>query len=193
MLGAAGIAVAAVSAASASPPPTVVYLASNAGPDITAEACAAQHGCGPMVSAPTVLRAGQSYTIRVQGTISAWSYWVAHPCGNPEPRAEFPTPGPLTPTSDDAQFRFAIHLRPIGSCAPLPRKTTLFQINLGSGWFHPIAVGNPSRPSQRRSESDQHPYLFRVIGQGVAPSFRYVDYHPSDNNGKFKISISAEP
>ncbi len=176
------------SAAFASGHRTVVFLASNNAPDVTPEMCMASQGCGSQVTAPVTLKAGQGYAIRVTGTVSPWSYWH-EPCGKPEPRAEFPTPGAVTPTGDDAQFRFAIHLHCHRS---IPFTMPLFQINLGSGWFHPIAVGNPSKPSGNRGKV-QHPYTFRVLGEGVEPQFRYVDYHPSDDNGQFKIVITKAP
>ena len=196
----AGLATAAAGAtgilsavALAGTPATTVFLKSNEGRDTTQAACNAAHGCGPTVAAPVVLTKGQSYTIRVTGTISVWNFWASQHCGTPEPSPEFPTAGPVTPTGDDAVFRFASHVREAnGHCDPLPFKPGLFQFNLGSGWYTPTALGNPTKPSGNRGE-DQHPYWFRVTGLGAAPRFRFVDYHPSDNHGKFKIVISAEP
>lgn len=193
-----GVAAAGASAlfsavALAGTPATTVFLRSNEGTDTTPAACRAAGGCGPSVKAPVVLTRGQSYTIRVTGTISVWNYWAPQHCGTPEPRPEFPTGGPVTPTGDDAVFRFANHVRGTnGRCDPLPSRSGLFQFNLGSGWFTPTALGNPSKPSGNRGE-DQHPYWFRVSGLGAAPRFRFVDWHPSDNHGKFKIVISKEP
>jgi hypothetical protein len=185
-LGAAGALSAGAFGSSGS---TTVFLVSNQGADITPARCQTMGGCGPVVTAPVVLAAGQQYKIHVNGTISVWSNWPPGFCGHPL-RARYPTPGPNAPTSDDAVFRFAIHLRPSnGVCAPLPRKTGLFQINLGSGWFSPTAVGNPTKPS--RDHGDQHPYTFVVIGHGAQPRFRYVDNHPSDNSGKLKIVVSG--
>jgi hypothetical protein len=172
-------------------PGTAVLLQSNRGVDMSQAECNAHGGCGPTVRAPVVLAAGQSYTIRVTGTISVWGTW-SNPCGHPEPRPEYLTPGvPVTPTGDDAVFRFANHTTN-RDCRTLPRKTGLFQINLGSGWFSPTAVGNPSSPHGNQG-GEQHPYTFRVTGQGKPPQFRYVDFHPSDNDGALKIVISAEP
>jgi hypothetical protein len=189
---AAVLAIGAASAALAASPSVTVFLQSNKGPDISRAQCAAMGGCGPTVEAPIILKAGQSYSIRVTGTVSPWSFYI-NPCGKPEPRPEYPTPGLVTQTAEDAQFLFASHLRgSAGQCHTLPFKRGMFQINLGSGWFHPIAVGNPSQPSGNVGK-DQHPYTFRLIGQGVRPRFRYVDNHPSDNDGAFKIVISAEP
>lgn len=170
---------------------STVFLISNQGPDITPAQCQAMGGCGPTVTAPLRLARGQTYLVHVTGTISVWGFWVAHPCGHPLARPAYPIPGvPNTPTGDDAVFRFAIHLRPAnGRCVRLPIKMGLFQINLGSGWFVPTAVGNPSKPS--RDHGDQHPYTFMVTGQGERPRFRFVDNHPSDNDGEFKITVSS--
>lgn len=174
-------------AALGSTPTTTTYLVSNHGRDISPATCNARGGCGPEATANLVLRTGQSYTIRVSGTISVWDFW-SDPCGSPLPHPQFPTPGQSTPTGDDILFRFADHVHFSGNrCEPLPRRTGLFQINLGSGWFLPTALGNPSRPTR------SHEYSFRVVGQGAQPRFRFVDYHPSDNDGKFRIVIHAEP
>jgi hypothetical protein len=164
-----------------------LFLQSNRGADISPAACNARHGCGPEVFASEALSTGRRYTVRVSGTISVWSFWVRQPCGRPEAAPEFPTAGARTQTSDDAQFRFAVHLRP---CRQMPFKMGLFQINLGRGWFHPTALGNPSTPSGDVN-GEQHPYSFLVVGRGVEPGFRFVDNQPSDNNGAFRIVISA--
>jgi hypothetical protein len=191
-LAAAGTAAVIGTSAFASAHQTVVFLASNNAPDVTQEVCLAEQGCGAHVTAPVTLRSGQSYDIRVSGTVSAWSFWREY-CGKPEPRAEFPTPGLATPTGDDAQFRFAIHGPRRGrQCRSTPFTMPLFQINLGSGWFHPIAVGNPSKPSGNHGRV-QHPYTFLVVGQGAQPQFRYDDFRPSDDNGKFKIVVGETP
>jgi hypothetical protein len=53
---------------------------------------------------------------------------------------------------------------------------------------HPIANGDPSKPSANK-RTTQHPYTFSFTGEGVAPQFRFVDFHPSDNSGQFRITI----
>lgn len=175
----------------ASTPASTIYLASNRGRDTSHAACQARHGCGPTVTAPMRLSNGQAYSIRVSGTVSAWGYWATRSCGVPETRPEFPTSDAPSPTGDDAVFRFASHTAS-RDCRHLPYRSGLFQINLGHGWFVPTALGNPTKPSGNRG-ADQHPYTFRVLGQGSRPRFRFVDWHPSDNDGEFKIVISAEP
>ena len=149
-------------------------------------------GCGNEVTAPVVLEAGTSYTVNVIGAVSPWGPWSYRRCGKPEPSSEFASPGQVNrPASDDAQFRFAIPLY-MGTCPRLPQKVSFFQVDLGGGWFHPVANGDPSRPSNDNDPAgDQHPYTFTFTGEGVAPHFRYFDYHPSDNSGRFKIVISG--
>jgi hypothetical protein len=192
-VGAFAIAAAAGSVAWGSTSETVVFLASNKGHDVTPAQCIARGGCGPEVTAPVVLASGQRYLINVSGTVAVWNTWRRESCGKPEARPEFPSSGVNTPTSDDAQFRFAIHRLHLGRrCRSLPFKMPLFQMNLGKGWFHPIAVGDPSQPSSDQG-SVQHPYTFEAIGAGVAPSFRFDDNHPSDNSGEFRIATSAQP
>lgn len=187
-IGAASAAGALSAGAIGSPHSTTVFLASNHGHDMPQSVCAARGGCGPEVSAPVVLRAGTTYSIVVTGTVSVWGIWSPRTCGSPEPRPEFPT-GHETPTGDDAVFRFAYHS--VGNdCRLLPQRFGLFQINLGGGWFSPTALGNPSAPSGDHGRV-QHPYEFRVVGLGHKPMFRFNDFHPSDNNGAFKIVIRA--
>lgn len=178
------------SLASAAPTTGVtVFLSSRSANDMTGAQCAAQGGCGPTISAPMVLQAGTTYEIHVQGTVSAWADWAKNrTCGKREKAPEYPNSGVTSPAGDDAQFRFAApELK--GQCTvKYPVKTDLFQINLGNGWFHPTADGNPSKPSGNQHKV-QHPYTFTVVGLGQQPQFRYVDYHPSDNDGHFSIEI----
>jgi hypothetical protein len=149
-------------------------------------------GCGNTVTAPVVLASGVTYTAEVSGAVSSWGAWPFKRCGKPDPSAEFPSGGgPNIPVGDDAQFRFAVPNYK-GKCVKLPKKTAYFQVNLGSGWFHPIASGEPSKPSNDNKGS-QHPYTFTFVGQGVAPTFRYVDFHASDNSGQFKITLTSGP
>ncbi len=148
-------------------------------------------GCGSSVTAPEVLASGAVYTVNVLGAVSSWGAWPSPRCGKPEPSSEFGSPGrPNNPVGDDAQFRFAIPLYK-GKCPKLAKKTQYFQVDLGGGWFHPIANGDPSKPSPDTAKTGkQDPYTFTFTGQGVAPQFRYVDYYPSDNSGQFKISVT---
>lgn len=168
---------------------TTVFLASNDAHDMSRAHCVAQGGCGAVVQAPVVLQAGARYEIKVSGTVSAWNF-SHYRCGHALSGPQYPTEGGSTPTTDDAQFRFASP--GIGGCGRLPVKTGLFQIDLGDGWFHPIANGDPTRPSGDPRHV-QHPYTFTVTGLGSAPKFRYVDYHPSDNSGEFKVVVVAGP
>ncbi len=149
-------------------------------------------GCGSEVTAPVVLASGTSYTATVTGAVSAWGSWPFNRCGKPEPSSQFASPGISNkPAGDDAQFRFAIPLYGI-KCHFKVQKTAYFQANLGGGWFHPVAVNGPSKPSgDNKSPTEQHPYTFTFVGEGVAPQFRYIDHHPSDNSGQFKIAITG--
>ena len=194
---ASSIAMATVVAPPSFTPSAWPYLASNGAANVTSALCRAENGCGPVVTAPTVLTNGTRYDIQVIGAVSPWSNWSYIQCGTPGPTSEFQIRGDRSPnpTSDDAQFRFAQTLYS-GHCptGKYPVKTNLFQINLGAGWVHPIAVGNPTQPSgDEDAANDQHPYTFLVTGDGVKPAFRYVDYYTSDNHGRFKITITAAP
>jgi len=146
-------------------------------------------GCGNVVSAPIVFENGVTYTVKVVGTVSAWGQWPYRKCGKPEPAPEFSSPSrPITPTGDDAQFRFAETFS-TSKCKLLAKKSAFFQVNLGGGWYHPIAVNNPIIPSGDFT-GDQHPYTFSFAGLGLAPQFRFVDWHPSDNDGQFQITVN---
>lgn len=137
-----------------------------------------------------VLTVGGTYTVTVSGAVSSWGRWPFRRCGKPDPSSQFGSPGiESQPTGDDAQFRFAAPLSG-GKCKKLPIRTSIFHVNLGTGWFHPVANGDPSKPSNDKTGA-QHPYTFTFIGAGVSPQFRYIDYHASDNSGSFKIVVSG--
>jgi hypothetical protein len=189
-----------LAAGSAGAATTTLYLNSYNPTDATNSFCVGANmippvtpaGCGSSVTAPVVLGSQSIYTVSVIGAVSAWDQWPYRRCGKPEPSSQFASSGIANrPAGDDAQFRFAVPLY-VGKCTKLPKKTSYFQVNLGSGWFHPIANGEPSKPSNDNDKAgDQHPYTFTFTGGGVAPQFRYVDYHASDNSGRFKITISG--
>lgn len=145
---------------------------------------------GNSVTGPSALVAGQTYTVKVQGTFSAWAAWPRR-CGEPRGSAVYASPPsdrqPVTPVGDDAVFRFA-HPLFIGKCShhrPFP--TGYFQVNLGNGWKPFVPDGGVPRGPSR----DTHPYTATIIGQGVKPRFRIVDHHTSDNNGQLRITISS--
>ncbi len=187
----------ALAAAAADAAPTKFFLNSYNPTDAAQAFCAASlmeptspPGCGNTVTAPIVLESGRTYVVLVNGAVSSWGAWPADHCGTAEPSSEFPSPGIANePAGDDAQFRFAIPLNP-ASCPALPKKSAFFQVDLGGGWFHPVAISNPTKPSKVYKKLKlQHPYLFKFVGEGVAPQFRFVDYHASDNSGQFKITV----
>jgi hypothetical protein len=138
------------------------------------------------------LKSGDTYTIEVQGTFSAWSDWPYRRCGKPEPSAVYRSGGrDDVPVGDDAVFRFAEPLY-TGKCprAALPRRTTTFQINLGSGsgWTPFVPDGGvPRKPT-----SGTHRYTETVVGTGKTPKFRIVDWMPSDNSGELMITIHEQ-
>jgi hypothetical protein len=199
LLGVSAISVvlAAVGAAAAPAASTTFFLDSYNATDASVAFCSGASmlvpttppGCGNSIIAPLVFASGVTYKVKVAGAVSAWGAWPAHPCGKPEPASQFPSTGrPNMPAGDDAQFRFADPLS--GACPSLPKKTSYFQVNLGSGWVHPIAKNDPSKPSGTRASSGaQHPYTFTFTGEGTAPQFRFVDFHASDNSGQFKITV----
>jgi len=178
---------------------TTVYLNSYNPVDATNAFCSGAilktstpPGCGNEVTVPVVLTTGVSYSVLVTGAVSAWGAWPYRRCGHVEPSSQFASPGRANiPAGDDAQFRIAVPLY-IGKCPRLPKKTSTFQVNLGAGWFHPVANGEPTKPSGDNDKAkDQHPYLFTFTGEGVAPQFRFIDYHSSDNSGQFKIAVTG--
>jgi len=191
---------AALAAPSAGAATTSFFLDSHNSVDATNAFCSGSDmlapmtppGCGNTVTAPVVLTLGGSYSVTVSGAVSSWGEWPFRRCGKPDPSSEFGSPSISNrPAGDDAQFRFA---KPLfdGKCPKLPVKSSFFQVNLGSGWFHPVANGDPSKPSTDNTKPiEQHPYVFAFVGQGVAPQFRFVDYHASDNSGQFKIVVSG--
>jgi hypothetical protein len=194
------VALLGLASASAEATTTTTYLNSYDPTDASGAFCSGPNllspvtppGCGASVTAPVVLKAGNTYTALVTGAVSAWGAWPYRRCGKPEPSSQFASPGRANvPAGDDAQFRFAVPLY-VGKCPHLPKKASIFQVNLGSGWFHPVANGDPKKPSGDNDKAhDQHPYTFTFLGQGLAPQFRFIDYHPSDNSGRFKIVLNG--
>ncbi|MGO9882222.1 MAG: hypothetical protein ACLPV4_04305 [Solirubrobacteraceae bacterium] len=145
---------------------------------------------GNSVSAPITFVDGHTYRITVSGTFSAWGAWPHRRCGKPEPSAVYLSPASdgqtVTAVGDDALFEFAHPLYKGRCTSGLPRYQGLFQINLGSGWHSFVPTGGiPSRPTR-----NDHVYKGTIIGTGTVPRFRIVDWHPSDNNGQLRITIS---
>jgi hypothetical protein len=167
-------------------------LNSRSTKDVTPRACLASHGCGPSVTASIVLAANTRYLVKVTGAVGVWSggNWALGTCGKPNRAPEFGSPGaPSAPVGNDAQFRFASP-KFAAKCMALPVTSGGFQMKLSnrSAWFHPIAENHPRKPSTDRN-GRQHPYTFIVYGLSARPRFRFVDYHPSDNDGEFRIQI----
>jgi hypothetical protein len=178
----AALGIVGVGAAGASPTSTSLYLDSYT---------ANNSSGGNAVMGPDVLVAGQTYTLEVQGTYSAWGDWPFRRCGKPGPSPVYRSPASdgnsTQPVGDDAVFRFAQPLF-IGKCPrkTLPRPTGLFQVNLGNGWKSFVPDGGiPKKPTK-----GTHPYTATIVGQGVQPQFRIVDWRPSDNDGQLLITIS---
>lgn len=150
-------------------------------------------GIPPVVSTAAALTAGVHYTVKVRGTYSAWGVWPVVrkglKCGQPRLAPAYPSPGrKATQTGFDAEFKFAIPSPNVKVCAAagLPRKAVVFQINPGTKWAHPtlksgVAPTVPAVP---------HLYIYDVVGQGKPLSLRIVDYHATDNNGRFRVTIA---
>jgi hypothetical protein len=168
-------------ASGASPAATSFYLDSYNGNNASA---------GNSVTGPDVLVSDQTYTLEVEGTYSAWGDWPYHRCGRPGPSPVYRSPAPdgnsVEPVGDDAVFRFAQPLY-TGKCPhDFPKVTGTFQVNLGNGWRPFVPDGGvPTRPTR-----NTHAYTATVVGQGVQPQFRIVDWRPSDNDGQLLITIS---
>jgi hypothetical protein len=143
-----------------------------------------------------VLSANTRYLVKVTGAVGVWGLqtWTLGKCGKPSRAPEFRSPGaPSAPAASDAQFTFASPKFAV-KCEALPIKSGTFQMKLSDrrAWFHPIAENRPRKPSTDRN-GEQHPYTFIVYGENARPRFRYSDYHPSDNDGEFRIQIIPEP
>lgn len=145
---------------------------------------------GNSVSGPSVLVSGQTYTLEVQGTYSAWGDWPYHRCGRPGLSPVYRSPASdgnaVEPVGDDAVFRFAQPLY-TGRCPhDFPKVTGTFQVNLGNGWKPFVPDGGvPEHPTR-----NTHAYTATIVGQGVEPRFRIVDWRTSDNDGQLLITIS---
>lgn len=153
--------------------------------------CAA-HPCGPEKVLPVKLTLGTAYLITVKGAVSLYSdqaWYHLGPCGPSSPDPTYPSPhATATPAGADPEFVFATP-KVTSSCPKLPYKSTLFVVKLTrhGSWVHLVPMGDPARPTKH------HVYVFKVVGRGYRPAFRYFDYHPSDNDGEFRISIAKAP
>jgi hypothetical protein len=172
----------------------------SAAHNMSSAACLHDLRCGSRVRGTMVLQKGTPYTITVVGAVSVSGPGIGgrYACGAPQPKPEFQTPGTRPqPANVDAQFIFAEPLYGPGQhCPRLPLRSDAFVIKLSrlSHWVHPVAVGRPTRPSKDFAKShEQHPYTFAVIGEGSKPNFRFEDFHPSDNDGEFRIQIVHAP
>jgi hypothetical protein len=170
----------------------------DAAHDMPANVCLHDTRCGPQVNASAVLARGTTYVVEVVGAVSVSGTGLddRYLCGKPQPMPEFASPGVTAqPANDDAQFLFAEPNYGTKPCPKFPVKSSAFLIKLGrsSRWFHPIASGHPKRPSgDRNAAHNQHPYTFVVVGQGATIHFRFRDYYPSDNDGRFRIEILTQ-
>jgi hypothetical protein len=147
---------------------------------------------GPAVGTQTLVQ-GKQYRIVVTGAISLWArfQWTSPTwtvCGTPLAAAPFASPaspGP-GPVGVDAEGRFALVQKP-GPCpAPFGDPNQNFQVSLDGGdkWSDPLpAAGAP--------EDGNHRYVYRVVGRGKAPQFRFFDPAARDNYGRFRIRING--
>lgn len=136
------------------------------------------------VPATTILTAGVTYLVSVQGTYSAWNEVLN--MGSPEPNAMFPgsTAGRgSTEVGIDADTLFAWP----SDHPHVPGHELNFQIDLGSGFVHVEPFGGPYTTPQ-----PDHFYSYQLVGEGVEPKFRIIDASP-DNYGLLKIVIYALP
>jgi hypothetical protein len=138
------------------------------------------------VTASTVLKAGTSYLVSVQGTFSIWNLDLD--TGAPQPNALFPpstTAGRVSlEVGLDAETLFAYpssHPHVVGH-------SSSFQIDLGSGFAHVEPFGG----SYATPQPDWF-YSYTLVGQGSAPSFRLLDSPSADNYGLLKITIYGVP
>lgn len=147
---------------------------------------------GPIAS-PETLAQDKQYRIVVTGAISLWARfqwtsptWVV--CGTPLAAVPFASPGSpdAGPVGVDAEGRFALVQKP-GPCpAPYSDPNQNFQISLDGGgkWSDPL-------PASGTPESGTHRYVYRVVGRGKAPQFRFFDPAARDNYGRLRIRITG--
>lgn len=129
-----------------------------------------------------VLVAGESYTVTVQGTYSAWNEVLD--VGTPNADAMFPssTVGRVsTEVGVDAETIFAWphdHPHTVGHDAD-------WQFNLGSGFQHIEPIGGPFSTPQ-----PNYLYRYTLVGQGNVLIVRTNDSHP-DDYGKLQVTIQG--
>jgi hypothetical protein len=142
----------------------------------------------PTVVAKTHLLAGHAYSVTVEGTFSivpAARWRVPSVCGTPAPRPRFPSPGVENgKVGADAEVQLA-RTTDNGCSGHYPRPHNRFQIDVGNGFRHLPAAGEPFgdvAPSDR--------YTYRVAGTGAAARFRIFDKPATDNYGMLRIVVT---
>ena len=151
-------------------------------------------GAAGPVTSNTILLAGHTYVLTVDGTISTSTpaeTWDLRPtCGTPENAPMFPSPSAPRnyKVGQDAAYIFSRPL-PFGQrfCPPLPSARPNFeiQVDTGSGFTHYEPDGGPA------FMDGEHVYTFTVQGQNQPVSFRYVDTNTTDNYGQLQVIIPS--
>lgn len=142
----------------------------------------------PTVVAKAHLLVGHSYSVTVEGTFSivpAERWHVPSVCGTPALRPRFPSPGVENgKVGADAEVQMA-RTTDHGCSGRYPRPHNRFQVDVGNGFRHLPATGEPFgdvAPSDR--------YTYRVTGTGAAARFRIFDKPATDNYGMLRIVVT---
>ncbi len=136
----------------------------------------------------------QWVTVRIAGTFSAWSkdWWKSSCKGSPEAQPQYPTAqsggrDPNGPVGLDPEYTFAA---PSGSGAYCGRRDeppyasfTPLQVSMNNGtsWIDPSPID--------AAYSADHVYKYELMGEGFPLQAKLVDYDPSNDYGRLRITI----
>lgn len=141
----------------------------------------------PTAVGTNALEAGRAYVVTVEGTYSIvpagrWSHPAV--CGTPLVAPLFPSPGVENgPVGLDAELQFA-RTADRGCSGDYPRRHNRFQIDVGTGFRHVPAEGEPFAVPAGS-------YRYDVVGTGELPRFRVWDDPAADNYGQLRVTVAA--
>lgn len=141
---------------------------------------------------------GRAITVTIRGTYSAWSkdWWKATCKGTPESAPQYSTESftgsdPNGPVGLDAEYAFAAPSASGAYCvrqdSPPYVSLTPLELSLdnGSTWIEPTPIDMAFSP--------HHTYIYLLQGQGFPVQARLIDYDPTNNYGRLRITIAAPP
>ena len=147
---------------------------------------------------PVVLEEGRDYVVRVSGTYSVWgAYYLGRPCrGEPEPEAQYPSPGRSGPVAMDAAWRFAVPTSSRALCGTPDGSPYPGWQSVRSGWRYRLRAADPwTLAPAFLPYTPDHVYQYHLRGRGEPLRVALIETgEPADNVGRLRFEVfRAEP